>query len=152
MSDFKAYNNTLAFINTLPALSTFSDPGFSEKGFKIQQGVIEYRMFPDKVIFDSVYIKGTSATIVGKGILYLKTKKLNMKLAIQTARELGKFVGKIPLLGYVLVGKDKSLTIGLGITGTLNKPKIKTTATQDILSLPLRVIKRTLELPSRMIK
>jgi len=151
MSDFKAYNNTLAFINAIPALATLSSPGFSEKGFKIQEGVVEYRMIGDRVIFDSVYIKGRSATIVGKGELNLKKKTINMKLAIQTARELGKFVGNLPLLGYILMGKDKSMTVGLRITGSLNKPKVKTSAAQDILSLPLQIIKRTLESPAHII-
>jgi hypothetical protein len=74
-----------------------------------------------------------------------------MKLAIQTARELGKFVGNLPLLGYILMGKDKSMTVGLRITGSLNKPKVKTSAAQDILSLPLQIIKRTLESPAHII-
>ena len=151
MSEFKAYNNTLALLNTIPALATLSNPGFSEKGFKIDEGVVEYRMMGDKIIFDSVYIKGSSATIVGRGELNLKKKTINMKLAIQTARELGKFVGNLPLLGYILMGKDKSMTVGLKITGSLNKPKVVTSAAQDILSLPLQIIKRTLESPAHII-
>jgi len=152
MKGFKAYNNTLAFINTLPALATLQDPGFSEKGFDILEGVIEYRMIGSKkVIFDSIYIKGKSATIVGKGELDLKKKMINIKLAIQTARELGKFVGNLPLLGYILVGKDKSMTIGLTITGSLEKPTVKTTVVKDILTLPLQLLKRTLESPKHII-
>ena len=151
MSGFKAYNNTLAFINAIPAIATLSDPGFSEKGFKIKEGIVEYRMRGDSVIFDSIYIKGRSATIVGKGKLNLKNKTMNMKLAIQTARELGKFIGNLPLLGYILMGKDKSMTVGLKITGTLDKPKVQTSAAEDILTLPLQLIKRTLESPAHII-
>ncbi len=151
MSDFKAYNNTLAFINTIPALATLQNPGFSEKGFKIKEGVVEYRIIGNKVIFDSVYIKGGSATIVGKGELNIKKKTIKMKLAIQTARELGKFVGNLPLLGYILMGKDKSMTVGLKITGTLEKPKVQTSAAQDILLMPLQFFKRTIESPAHII-
>ncbi len=151
LSDFKAYNNTLAFMNTIPALATLQDPGFSKKGFKIKEGVVEYRMIGDKVIFDSVYIKGGSATIVGKGEVNIKTKTIKMDLAILTARELGKFVGNLPLLGYILMGKDKSITFGLKITGTLDKPKVRTTAAGDILSIPLKLIKRTIESPAHII-
>jgi len=151
MSDFKAYNNTLAFINSIPALATLHSPGFSKKGFKIKEGVIEYRMIGDKIIFDSVYIKGSSATIVGKGKLHMKKKTITMDLAIQTARELGSFVGNLPLIGYILMGKDKSMTVGLKITGTLDKPKVQTTAAQDILTLPLQILKRTLESPAHII-
>ncbi|WP_295420799.1 AsmA-like C-terminal domain-containing protein [Sulfurovum sp.] len=151
LSDFKAYNNTLAFINTLPALATLNSPGFSEKGFKIKEGVVDYRIIGDKVIFDSVYIKGRSATIVGKGQLNIRKKTIDMKLAIQTARELGSFVGNLPLIGYIIMGKDKSMTVGLKITGTLDKPKVQTSAAEDILTLPLQILKRTLESPAHII-
>lgn len=151
MSNFKAYNNTLAFINAIPALATLNRPGFSKSGFKIQEGVIDYHMKGDRVVFDSIYLKGPSATIVGKGKLHLKNKTIQMKLAIQTARELGKLVGHVPLLGYILMGKDKSLTVGLTVSGTLYKPIVKTSAAKDILTLPLHIIRRTLESPAHLI-
>ncbi|MCF6207037.1 MAG: AsmA-like C-terminal domain-containing protein, partial [Sulfurovum sp.] len=138
LSDFKAYSNTLAFINTLPALATLNDPGFSQQGFKIEEGVIDYTMTPDKIVFDSVYLKGNSATVVGKGVVDLKTKQLHIDLAIQSVREFGKMVGSIPLVGYILMGDDKSMTVGLQISGTLDDPKVNTTVAQDILTLPLQ--------------
>ncbi len=150
LSDFKAYNNTLAFINTLPALATFSNPGFSQKGFKMNEGVVEYRMIGEKILFDSIYIKGAAATIAGRGEIDLKKKSIYMDLAIQTARELGKAVGSLPLVGYILMGKDKSMTIGLKISGSLDKPVIQTSAAKEILTLPLQLIKRTLESPAHI--
>ena len=152
MSDFKAYNNTLAFINALPALATLSNPGFSEKGFKIVEGILEYHVEKsNRFIFDSIYIKGESATIVGKGMIDIKKNKIDIKLAIQTARELGKFVGNLPLLGYILMGKDKSMTVGLEVTGKLTQPVVQTFATKEILTLPLELIKRTLQSPAHII-
>ncbi len=41
MKDFKAYNNTLAFINTLPALAALQKPGYSTEGFTIEEGMVE---------------------------------------------------------------------------------------------------------------
>lgn len=146
MKDFKAYNNTLAFINTIPALASLQNPGYSDKGFTIEEGVAEYRMVKqDKIIFDSIYIKGTSATIAGTGEIDLQKKTIDLNLAIQSAREVGKLVGSLPLVGYILMGKDKSMTFGLEITGTLDNPKVKTSAGGDILSLPLKILKRALE-------
>jgi len=152
MKDFKAYNNTLAFINTLPALATLHNPGYSNEGFNIDSGVINYRMIKGKkIVFDSIYIKGKSATIVGKGELDLKNKTINIELGIQVARELGKVIGSIPLVGYILVGKDKSMTVGLSITGNLDKPIAKVSAAKDILSYPLLLIKRTIESPQHLL-
>jgi len=150
LSDFRAYSNTLAFINTLPALATLNDPGFSKQGFKIKEGVIDYTMTPGKIILDSVYLKGNSATIVGKGEVDLETKKIDIDLAIQGVREFGKMVGNIPLLGYILLGDDNSMTVGLKVAGTLDEPKASTSVAKDILTLPLRILQRTISAPSRL--
>lgn len=152
MKDFKAYNNTLAFINTLPALASLRKPGFSTEGFTIEEGVVEYRQINnEKIIFDSVYIKGSSANIVGQGELDLKQKTINMNLAIQVARELGKVVGSVPLLGYILMGEDQSVAVGLKITGSLDKPIVTTTGTKELLLLPLDILKRTLQTPTHIL-
>ena len=152
MKDFKAYNNTLAFINTVPALASLQKPGYSEKGFTIEEGIAEYRMVKrDKIIFDSIYIKGSSATIAGTGEIDLKKKTIQLDLAIQTARELGKIVGSLPVLGYIITGGDKSMTFGLQITGTLDNPEVKTSPGGDILSLPLKILQRTIESPEHIL-
>ncbi len=152
MKDFKAYNNTLAFINTIPALASLQNPGYSDQGFTIEKGIAEYRMVKqEKIIFDSIYIKGTSATIAGTGEIDLVKKTIDLNLAIQSARELGKLVGSLPLVGYIIMGKDKSMTFGLQITGTLEDPQVKTSAGGDILSLPLKILKRALESPEHII-
>jgi len=152
MKDFKAYNNTLAFINTLPTLAVLQNPGYSSEGFTIEEGVAEYRMIKkEKIVFDSIYIKGTSATIAGTGEIDLEKKTIRLDLAIQTARELGKLVGSLPVVGYIITGGDKSMTFGLQITGSLDKPEVKTSATKDILSLPLKILQRALEAPEQII-
>ena len=74
-----------------------------------------------------------------------------MNLAIQTARELGKVVGSVPLLGYILMGEDKSMTVGLTISGSLSKPVVKTSASKEILKLPFDLIKRTLQSPAHIL-
>ena len=151
MRDFKAYNNTLAFINTLPALATLHKPGYSSNGFHIKKGVAKYRKIGEKIIFDMIHIEGDSASIVGKGVIDLKKNTINMNLAIQTAREFGKVIGSLPIVGYILMGKDKSMTVGLTISGSLSQPKVKTSATKEILKLPLDLIRRTLESPAHII-
>jgi len=151
MRDFKAYNNTLAFINTIPALATLSKPGYSSKGFTIKNGIAKFRKIGERIIFDMIRIEGNSANIVGKGEIDLKKNTINMNMAIQTARELGKVVGNIPLLGYIIMGEDKSMTVGLKISGSLSQPKVETSASKELLKLPLDIIKRTLQSPAHII-
>lgn len=147
MSDFKAYNNVLALINTLPALATFKSPGFSRKGFRIKHGLIKFTIVKGRTLtFDSILIEGKSATISGDGVVDLETQEIDVDLAIQTAKSVGKLVGSLPVVGYILAGDNKSvMTVGLHISGTLEKPNARTTAVKDILLLPFNMLKRTFD-------
>ena len=147
LSNFKAYNNVLAFMNAVPALATFNSPGFSRKGFVINHGIVKFTIYKGELLtFDKVLIKGKSATVSGDGTVNLVTKKINVDLAIQTAKGVGSLIGKLPVVGYILTGKNKSfLTVGLHIGGTLDKPVTKTSPIKDVLLLPFRMIERTFE-------
>jgi len=151
MSSFKAYNNVIALINTVPALATLSSPGFSARGFVIKHGEIKFTVAESRILtFDSVLIKGKSATISGDGVVDLESGKINIDLAIQTARGVGSLVGKLPVVGYILTGKNRSFfTVGLHIGGTLEKPEAKTSAIKDVLMLPFKMIERTFEGPEK---
>jgi len=151
LKSFKAYSKTRTFIQHDKKLSQLQDLGFGISGFEIKKGKITYHIIKEKVVFDSIYIKGDIATIVGKGTLDMKTKKLNINLAIQTVRKLGKIVGSLPLIGYILMGEDNSITFGLKIKGTLANPKVETSAAKEFLMLPFDLIKRTLQSPAHII-
>ncbi len=49
------------------------------------------------------------------------------------------------------MGEDKSMTVGLKITGSLSQPKVQTSASNELLKLPLDIIKRTLQSPAHII-
>lgn len=151
VESFKAYNDLIALFNTIPALMTLSNPGFSQKGFVVRDGKIEFRILPDRVVFDNIYINGKSSTIAGKGSVELGSGKLNIDLAVRTAREVGKVLGSLPLVGYILFGKDKSITTGVKIVGTLDNPEAKTNPVQEALLYPLELIKRTVTSPAHII-
>lgn len=147
ISNFKAYNNVLAFINTIPALATLHSPGYSTKGFKIKQGLIKFNISDDnKLFFDSLLIESDSATISGDGIIDLKSGKIDIDLAIQTAKPMGKLISTLPVVGYILTGDKKSIvTVGLHIGGTIDDPKVDISPVKDVLMLPIKMIERTLK-------
>ncbi|WP_456432864.1 YhdP family protein [Nitratifractor sp.] len=151
LRDLKAYNDMIALFNTIPALASLSDPGFSRKGFVIRKGHIDFRIRGSRLDLDEIVLDGRSSTIVGKGRVGLDSKALDVELAVRTARELGKTLGSIPVVGYILFGKDKSLTVGVKITGTMDKPKVKTHPVAEALIYPLELIRRTLTAPAVLV-
>lgn len=150
-SSFKTYNNLIALFNTVPALSTLSDPGFSKKGFEIRTGRIEFRIVKNRVFFDMIYIDGKSAAISGKGTVSLVNGAIDMDLAVRTARDIGKIIGSIPIVGYILMGKDKSITTGVKVTGTLENPKVSTHVVMETLLAPFKMFVRTIKSPAHII-
>ena len=152
MRDFKTYNNIMAFINTLPSLATLNRPGFSKKGFDIKKGTIRFTLNGDILTLNSIQIEGVSSTISGKGVINLATKSISVEILIMTAREVGKIIGDIPIVGHILMGDNRSITLRLKITGTLDKPKVKNSAVKDTLLVPIKIIKRTITAPEYIYK
>lgn len=150
LKDFKAYNDLIALFNTVPALVSFSNPGFSDKGFELEEGKILFTLKGETLTLTSILLQGKSSTVVGKGTVQLSSGALNIVLGIQTAREVGKALGQLPLVGYILFGKDKSLTVGVRIRGTLQKPEVRTNPLGEVLLYPLEVLRRTLTAPATL--
>ncbi len=150
---FQGYNNIVAFLNAIPALVALSNPGFNDKGYKIKEGAIEYSIINQNLIkLKSIRIVGGSSTIVGAGEINLATHLVSIDLAVQTAREIGKVVGAIPIVGYILVGDGKSVATGVTIRGSLDNPQVQSHAIKDMVSLPLGMIERLLKSPARLIE
>jgi len=150
---FQGYNNMVAFFNAIPALMTLSNPGFNDKGYIIKHGEIEYSVINQNIIrFKSIKIVGGSSTIVGAGEINIAKKSINMDLAIQTAREIGKVVGSIPIVGYILLGDGKSIAMGVTVRGSFDNPKIASQPIKDMVSLPFGMIERLLKSPKRLLE
>jgi hypothetical protein len=59
----------------------------------------------------------------------------------------GKNLGKIPVLGYVLAGKDEDESLSLKIKGGLNDPDVDYSLVKNIVVYPAEILYRTLKLP-----
>ena len=150
VKNFKAMNDLMALFNTVPALVAFSDPGFSRVGFELRRGRIVFALDGKKLTLRSILLQGRSSTIAGKGTVRLDNGKLDLDLVVRTARELGKTLGQIPVVGYILFGKDRSLTAGVRIDGTLEHPRVHTNPLGEALLYPLELLKRTLQTPAQL--
>jgi len=150
LKDFKAYNDLIALFNTVPALISFSDPGFSEKGYIVRRGMVEFRLSGDLLRLKKILLEGKSSTVAGEGTIDTKSGKVKVDLAIKTAREVGKVFGNLPIVGYIVFGEDKSLTTGIEVRGTLGEPIVKTHPIRDAIFYPLDLLRRTIASPARL--
>ena len=147
--DYKILNNILAFVNTIPSLITFSIPGYSSTGLKVKNAYMSFTAKNDIFNISDVYLDSKEMDILGRGTASFKTNNIDLELNLKT--DLGSNLSKIPLVGYILLGKD-TISTTLSITKDLDNPKIEPLIARDIIVAPLNIIQRTLMLPYELLK
>jgi hypothetical protein len=147
LKEYKVLNNVFAFVNTVPSLVTFSVPDYSQKGLHVENMYVGF--IAEKGLYDLSVLSLISKEmkINGKGTMNLRTDTLDLDLNLKT--DLGSKASQIPIVGYILFGKD-SISTSLKVTGSIYDPDVSTTVAKDIISAPLNIIKRTLLLPMEL--
>ena len=149
IKDYKILNNILAFVNTIPSLVTFSLPGYNRRGLKADSVYINFSFKDDIYKMSDISLESKEIDIVGNGEASIKSNSINLDLNLKT--DLGSAVSKIPLVGYILLGKE-SISTSLTVAGALDDPDVNTQVAKDIIVAPLNIIKRTLLLPFELFK
>jgi hypothetical protein len=145
LSELATVNNVMAFINTVPALVTFSLPEYATRGFPIDSVAVGI-VFKNKVAtIESMEIHSPVLHAKGKGTINFTNKMIDMDVNLKT--QAGKNLGKIPVLGYVLAGKDEDESLSLKIKGGLNDPDVDYSLVKNIVVYPAEILYRTLKLP-----
>lgn len=160
VEDLAILNNLLLFINTSPALinpllaipsvvGMATTGGFNLTGYRVIDGVINFDYHQDKKLLDitKLVTVGNGIDFDGKGTVDLNTGTIKSKVNLIFLKDYSKIVGAIPIVNYVLLGKDKRVETEVNIFGPLDNPKISTNLTKDAFSVPLNIAKRVLTSP-----
>ena len=145
LKDYKVLNNVLAFVNTVPSLATFSLPNYNRQGLPVKEGYAHFAYNKGSVNVDSFTLNSPEMDILGEGRADLNTQTLNGILTLKT--DLGSVLGKVPMVGYILLGDDGSLSTTLTLSGKLDDPKIDTAIAKEIATAPFNILKRTVVYP-----
>jgi hypothetical protein len=152
IKEMKFFNNLMAFINTIPSLVTLKNPGFNDEGYNVEKGLISFSKFDDIVTIKDIKLNGTSADIIGNGKMDLETGDININLKIAILKGASSVIKEIPLLGYIILGKDGKIYTSVTVKGTLENPNITTNIITDTAISPFKIIKRAFELPFKLFK
>ena len=147
--EYKLLNNVLAFINTVPSLITFSLPGYNKNGLKVDTSYAKFHAKNGIFNISDFLVDSKEVDIIGKGVADIKNDKIDLNLNLKT--DLGSSISKIPIVGYILLGKD-CVSTTLHVSGKLSNPDVKSMIAKDIIVAPFNIIKRTLLLPFELFK
>ncbi len=146
IKDYKSLNNIFALLNTIPALVTFSAPQYTSKGLLVHEGYASFSI-KDKVMdIIAFHVNADELAFNGTGSVDIANMTQDVEISLVTQATTN--LSKIPLLGYILVGKkDNTATTTITMTGPLDEPVVKSTLAKDIGVGSFNIIKRTLTFP-----
>jgi len=145
ISGLALVNNVMAFMNTVPALMTFSLPEYNTEGLPIDSAIAGLTFKKKVGTFESLEVKGPELQVIGTGEMDFSRRLVDMDIFIKT--QASKNVGKIPLIGYVLAGDEEDASLSLKISGEFEDPEVSNSLVQEIVVYPIEVLFRTLRLP-----
>ncbi|WP_297809461.1 AsmA-like C-terminal domain-containing protein [uncultured Helicobacter sp.] len=147
LNEMKVLQNIMAFVDTIPSLLSLKSPGFNNQGYYVDEGVVEFGLSDEFLAIESLDFKGSSIDIKGRGIMQLESQTLNFNAELITAKSLSGIINKIPLVNYILLGKDGTIATAFKVDGTLENPQVHTQAAEDILLSPFNILKRVVTSP-----
>lgn len=139
---FAIVQNIIGLIDTIPSLVMFRSPGLSGKGYEVKNGKIMLGLNTQYIALESIDLIGKTMDVKGSGIIEVESSEVDIGLSISTLKSLTSVLNKIPIVGYLILGKDGKITTQVSIDGTLENPKSQVSLAEDILSAPLNIIKR----------
>ncbi|WP_035587790.1 AsmA-like C-terminal domain-containing protein [Hippea jasoniae] len=156
--DFEARNgcikNTPAAINLFSLLNPFK---LSLSGYKISKGIdydtLKAHLFLKNGSIEAkenkpLYLKGKTLDLFAYGTYDLNKSFINGYVTFITFSTINSIVSEIPIIGYILTGKQKSFTgLCFKVKGNINNPSIKPVPFKNLAKGVFGVVKRTLELP-----
>jgi len=147
--DYKVLNNVLAAINTIPSLVTFSLPGYSKHGLKVDTSYMVFNVKDGLFNVSDFVIDSKELDIFAKGVANLKKDTIDATVNLKT--DLGSDVSKIPIVGYIIFDGE-SISTNLSIKGKLSDPQVKSLLAKDIITAPINILKRTVLFPFKLIE
>ncbi len=118
--------------------------------FKIDDGSFDFTLKNHLLHLKNVLLNNRYSTLKGGGYIDIKKRMLNLKFKVTILKNLGKSIDSIPLIGYILLGKNGKFTSQVTITGSFENPQIKTDFAKDVLSSPFNMIFRVIKLPFKI--
>lgn len=128
-------------------------PDLSKEGFYFKS--IKGFVTADKGVLktDNIFIKSPVFNAVAKGQVDLIKKQVDFDMGTQPLGTIDLVVSNIPIVGYVLTGKEKSLLIYyFKVNGPLSKPKVRYIPLKNLGNSMIGFLKRIFFTPGHIFK
>ncbi|HBG05773.1 MAG: AsmA family protein [Geobacteraceae bacterium GWC2_58_44] len=101
---------------------------------------------------ENLYLDSNAINLSAVGKLDLLKNELDLNIGVRPLQTVDKVVSKIPIVGWILTGKDRSLiTTYFEAKGPIEDPKVTAVPVKSLAKGVLNIFQRVFELPGRLI-
>jgi len=98
-----------------------------------------------------LFVKSEAMNISAVGSLNFPRDTLDLIVGVQPLQTVDKVVNRIPIVGWILTGKDKSwITSYFEVTGSLADPKVSVKTVSSMATGVFNIFKRIFQLPAKL--
>ncbi len=127
-------------------------PDLGKKGFEYSVFEIDGKFKGNYLVIDSAQIVGSGLRAFSSGKIDLVKKRIDFTVLASPFKNVDSIISKIPLLGWILTGKSKTLlSVPVKIEGPMDNPTVVPADPTAVGAKMLGIVKRTLKLPVRIV-
>ena len=98
-----------------------------------------------------LFVRSEAMNISAVGSLNLPRDTLNVIVGVQPLQTVDKVINRIPIVGWILTGKDKSwITSYFEVTGKLDDPQVSVKTVSSMATGVVNIFKRLFQLPAKL--
>jgi hypothetical protein len=102
---------------------------------------------------DNLIMKAPLFDVVARGKVDLNKERIDSVLEVHPLKTISSIISKIPIIGYILTGKEKALFVySFKVEGSLFKPEVEYQPWQNIKDIARWYYKRSINTPERLFK
>jgi uncharacterized protein YhdP len=133
-------------------LFTFKLPDMVSDGMPYNEINATFSLRDGLVATDNLFIDSNAMNISMVGEFDLVKEQMNVTVGVKPLQTIDKVVSHLPVLGWVLTGKNKSLiSTYFQATGSLDNPEVKSIAAQSMAKGVFNIFSRLFSLPAKLV-
>jgi uncharacterized protein YhdP len=144
--------NALALIS-LEQIFKLGSPGVQDGRLYFDRIEAYIEIEKGKILLQNLTLQSPAINAAGAGTIDLNRDQLQLKIGLQPLGTLDSLVSRLPLIGNILTGKEKTLVVySLEVTGSLSNPQVKNIPFKNIGESALGYLERMVFTPERILK
>ncbi len=138
---------------SIEKISFVRPPDLSGKGLYFEGIQGAFKIENGSILTEDLIMQSSTINVAGTGSLDLKTGAVKAEMAVQPFGTLDAIADHLPLLGYILTGKDGTLLIYyFHVDGHIKEPSVSYVPFKNLGSSTLGILHRIILTPGRIFK